>query len=537
MQKSAVTAKIMSEPHKSIRCIVFGSYAFLVPAAIFLLAAVYFASNTFSLFDFPLDDAWTHRVYSSSFAFGHGFQYNEGVQEAGSTSPLWAVLTCPAHWLELFGTRAVVVAVKAIAILLCLVSICAVQKIARHASGSRAAGIIAASLFALEPRLLFSALSGMEAPLLLSLWLCASWAFVLRKWWLSVLLFSLTPVTRPEALVILPLYIAALLVATGRKKWNIKQGIIWVIPLLPMLLWCCFCKFTNGHFLPNAFYLKAQSFHLGAHELAISCRAPAQHGLAPLHIFFIVLAVFLAWSVIHNTFITRSLLLFLVLAPIAYLLGVAGTRDVNFGGYYWTRWLDPASLILAVPFCVGCALVISGVVCRTQFIWNRLNTELKKRILSLLTIGLGFVGLLYSIPYFYNSFTDRRHHIASDSRAIHLMNVQVGKWIRENTTEDATVGVNDAGAIRYFGQRRTIDLIGLNNADVAFRPASRPRILGELDWVAIFPSVFKGSDIFNYFEPRTSFHIPLQEYTICDCPGQTTIVILERKSPTAPRPL
>jgi hypothetical protein len=51
------------------------------------MVIIFFAANPFSLLDFPLDDAWIHRVYSQSFAQGHGFEYNSGQPEAGSTSP------------------------------------------------------------------------------------------------------------------------------------------------------------------------------------------------------------------------------------------------------------------------------------------------------------------------------------------------------------------------------------------------------------------------------------------------------------------
>jgi hypothetical protein len=39
--------------------------------------------------------------------------------------------------------------------------------------------------------------------------------------------------------------------------------------------------------------------------------------------------------------------------------------------------------------------------------------------------------------------------------------VALGRWVAENLPKDARVGVNDTGAIAYFGGRRTFDVVGL----------------------------------------------------------------------------
>ena len=140
------------------------------PVVVYLIALSGFLGDSYSRFDFPLDDAWIHRVYSRSIALGRGFEYNEGRQEAGSTSPLWAIVTAPAHWLETAGVETVAGAVKLIGVLLGLGVVLATNRLARRVSGSRLVGCVCASLFALEPRFLFSCLSGMENVLLLALW-------------------------------------------------------------------------------------------------------------------------------------------------------------------------------------------------------------------------------------------------------------------------------------------------------------------------------------------------------------------------------
>ncbi len=511
----------------------------LIPAIVYACSLSYFITDDFCLYDFPLDDAWIHRVYSSSFAFGHGFQYNEGAQEAGSTSPLWAIASSPAQWLEILGTNYVVLAVKLIGALFGLIAIQALCRIGKFITGSSLVAVVSASLLAVEPRLLFSSLSGMETTLLLALWTTACYALLRKKYLFSMVLLGLTPVTRPEAAVVaLPLIIVATILSFSRKEQPIGKKIAWIIPWIPMLAWSVFCKFTNGHWLPNTFYLKARPFRLGPDQFKIAWESLSNHGFASLNIYLVGIAVYFAWCFAKKKLIAQLSVLLLVVPPVIYLLGVVGTRPILLEGYYWTRWIDPASLMLTVPFCLGWAIIISGLAKQNPILPSRFHSQGKYRILVAVVGGIGLAGLLCSMPSFYESLSDKRSHIASDSRAIHIINVQAGQWIYNHTPPDAIVGANDAGAIRYFGQRRTIDLMGLNNADIAFGKVSRRQSLAEVDWLAIFPSWFDRynllSDILENFDQRKVIRIPLKEYTICYDPGQTTKVIFEKKRRAGP---
>ena len=501
----------------------------LIPAIVYVCGVMYFITDDFCLYDFPLDDAWIHRVYSSSFAFGHGFEYNDGVQEAGSTSPLWAMVSSPGQWLEILGPKYVALAVKFIGVLFGLIAVQAVYRIGKMITGSGLAGMIAGSLFAIEPRLLFSSLSGMETVLLIALWTSACYGLLGRKYLLSMVLLGLTPVTRPEAMVIvLPLVIVGAILSIRDKERGMGSKIAWVIPWIPMLGWSVFCRFTNGHWLPNTFYLKARPFHVGVDQINMAWESLCNHGFASLNIYLAGVGIYLVWCLFWKKSLAQLSVVVLVFPAIGYLLGVVGTRNIVLEGYYWTRWVDPASLMLTVPFCLGCAIIISGIANQGLVLPSRFYSRGKYRVLVGIIGGIGLAGLLCSGPSFYESLSDRRSHLATDSRAINIINVQAGQWINRHTPADATVGVNDAGAIRYFGQRRTIDLMGLNNADIAFKKVSWPQVLEEADWLAIFPSWFSSrnrlSSILVRFDQRTVIQIAVEEYTICNAVGQTCLL-------------
>ena len=110
-----------------------GRLIYAMPLGVFALVVIHYAlTSTLALSGFPLDDAWIHRVYARSFAFGDGFAYNPGDQQAGATSPLWVIITAPAHWFAFVGERAPVVVVKLIGLALTAGCIVFIVRLARH---------------------------------------------------------------------------------------------------------------------------------------------------------------------------------------------------------------------------------------------------------------------------------------------------------------------------------------------------------------------------------------------------------------------
>ncbi len=105
--------------------------------------------------------------------------------------------------------------------------------------------------------------------------------------------------------------------------------------------------------------------------------------------------------------------------------------------------------------------------------------------------------------------------------------MKTGQWLAANTPIDATVGVNDAGAIRYFSHRKVIDLVGINSTEVALGKIAFGEYWTTLDWLAVCPAWYKNENYdglvvhnINKVDPKT--------YSICPCPIQTLIAIFKR---------
>ena len=418
-------------------------------------------------------------------------------QEAGSTSPLWSMLTAPVHWLNFLGTDAVTLAVKLIGLALALFSIHAVKRISHSISKSEPTGIFAASMLALDPRLAFSALSGMETSLLLALWLGATSYLLRRKFLMAAILISLAPTVRPEALVILPFFALAFLLSAPRKWWTLL-----ILPI-PMVLWSLFCLFANGRLLPTTFYMKSTPIQIGIEQFYDAWKLLGYNGPLPSLLVAVLLILATAYLLRNNRSI--PIILLLIGAPLAFLFGVLFSREFETDGFYWLRWTDPTVIILTT---------ISALALGLFFI--RSNGWKAKAITSFI--------LLTALPHFVHSNISWRNRLISDSRSINLITIQAGKWINQNTASDTVVAVNDAGATRYFGKRKTIDLIGLNCADIAFGRMN-PENRGIVDYLAITPTWFYGKGLYDDLTAITNFSIPPEEYTITSNKGQSEIVI------------
>lgn len=104
------------------------------------------------------------------------------------------------------------------------------------------------------------------------------------------------------------------------------------------------------------------------------------------------------------------------------------------------------------PFATGWLV---GLACMGDLLGDAIaSVRPRLRAASLVLTGT-FVGLFAS------------HHewivddVANSASGIDRQQVTLGKWAKENLPADVRIGVNDTGAIAYFSDRRTFDVVGL----------------------------------------------------------------------------
>ncbi len=482
------------------------------PCGLHILAAAFFLFNTtHTLFDFPLDDSWIHQVYARSIAWGQGLAYNTGELEAGSTSPLWSIINAPLHWGDmLWGPKGVVFLAKLLGLSLACIAIRSGMRLIEIFSNNKKLALYTSLLWAIDPRFVYSSLSGMENNLLLALWMGGTLLFASRRYLGAFLLFSLMPVTRPEGLVIVPLSLLAYYWmergALNPRRW---MGYACFL-LIPVALWVGFCLRVTGHPLPNTFYVKAVSSGLTLRSWVAAYYIVSSQGFLAS---FLLCTTGLAGLIfaIRKAKWTRSMAAALLLLPGAAVLYLGGTiisRELDIIGYYFSRWLDPPALLLTWLVCLGLCLFFETVL--------RQERSLRKTALVTLLAS----AILLGSPVFFLSTSERRRVYSQDCRAIYTLDVLPGKWLAEHTPKGSSVAVEDAGATRYFSNRYILDLHGLNSKEKAFEHP-----LPKVQWLVLLGVTPPPPA--HLAQPVERFFVPAEEYSITGNAAQREFVIYE----------
>jgi hypothetical protein len=412
---------------------------------------------------FPLDDAWGHMVYARALSTGEGFAYNPGTAEAGVSSPLWTALAAiPVGLAEWRGHGARPdVGLRLLGGLCAVLAALVAFRLAARAG--RWPAVFAGVLVAVDPLLLAGTYSGMELPLFTLLTMLLAEALFDENVSKAGLVLGLAVLTRPEALVLVPLSAALL----WRHR---RRALAFLLPIAlcvaPFVAWNAW---VTGRPWPNTWQNKA--------EFVLDLPAMARAAVA--------LGRDTGWG--------WALPLLLVSGAFA-LEGAARRMAVVLGGIGLVL-LAGVLLTRAMPVCMAFHPP------RVPFYWERYALLAWPPLLVLLGAGLSslvrtaWAGLycrplaaaLLVSPLLVTGWLARgvpahavevAHRFAAECADVEALNVAAGLWIRDHLPPDALVAAHDAGAIRYFGRRPVLDIYGNNDHRLNALITERDRALG-----------------------------------------------------------
>ncbi len=417
----------------------------------------------------PLDDSWIHLDYARSLAEQGRFHYNPGIPEAGMSSPLWAIVLAIGYKLFIpLGITPQWIA-KGASLLFALALPIAAYHLMRQLVAEREWAWITGILVALDPNLAYGAVSGMEVTLTTFLILSAIWLSLRKAYLLTGLTLGALVITRgegvPIALVIggIPLLFqyfkrkAGVLVLITREEFS--MGLKLFLPaLITGIFWAMFNYSVNGNFLPNTYYVK-HGFDLGFFNL---------QNLSALFTGYVLnLGYFKGIMFVFAIIGISAASIYLFRAKhyhfLGLLLGIPLSQFYLFSInlhlwpdgpwiYYARRYMD-----FLIPFWV--ILLLLGF----RFIWQRtkeMSNNTLSRLLPLVTmalIGLFFFGTVNLHIRFVNDFY-------VDTKRVETVDAAIGKWVANNLPNNASIGITEAGAVRYFTlpEQTIIDFLGLN---------------------------------------------------------------------------
>jgi hypothetical protein len=462
-----------------------------LPCLGYLAAELYMLDGRIGL---PLDDGWIHLQFARNLAAGSGLAYNPGERVAGSTAPLWTALLSLGFLLP----SAAIAWAKALGIACHLLAVVGTWRLARELDVAPALATLAAGLAATTSALVWSALSGMEVPLFTALSL---WGLVLharerrdsRRAPLSLAVLGLAALARPEGLLIVAAAVvdrAIVLDRAGERlraiapSWRrLLLGLaLAALAVVPVLL---VYQAIAGSPLPTTFDTKAGYSRPGLPRVrylfevagVLAAAQPVATLLAPAG----VLALLSRLGGPRD----RGLLPALWAAglPLAYGVLSGSGRGIlgNFGRYFFP--LLPVVIVLAI---VG-AETLLGELPRRVAVRGR-EVRWPVGLVALLVLpGLG-------------SLIAGAGRYAHNVRDIEDGDVRLARILATRLPAEATLAVDDIGALKFFLPNRVVDLAGIVTPEVhayARRAAAEtgsycPGVLefvraARPDYLAIFP--------------------------------------------------
>jgi len=395
------------------------------------------------------DDAFISFRYAQNLVQGHGLVYNIGERVEGYTNFLWTIIA--AGVLSIGGD--IVLWCHTIGVILAITIVVGTYRLASVLIGSSWALVSALIVGTSQSVLLYTARgSGMETGLFSMLLLSGCGVFLTgerldrRGFWLlgAGFIFGLTALTRPEGLFVFAITVGYVflksLARASKERFLHREILMLIAPFLtlvvPFFLWRLS---YYGDFLPNTFYAKTggslSQIHRGliyASEFAITIGGP----------LLLVIAVPWIWNWRAALRSWRSYIFLLTLSYTVYIIAVGGD---HFRG---ERFFVPLIPWFAI-------LTTDGIA----FLHSRLHTA--QRFVSLLLfvvlIAGGMMALMRTTPL------DKTIRGLDESIWIWR---EIGWWIADHTSQDASIAAAGAGAIAFYSQRTVIDMFGLTDPHI-----------------------------------------------------------------------
>ena len=407
------------------------------------LSLIVFTLCTIPYWNYITDDTYIALRYSKHLASGDGFSYNVGDPSYGFTSPLWVMLLA---LFKMLGAD-LVLSAKFLGVGFGLASLWILCLLLRKTVKITPFAFLAPLLFAYDPWFIRWSSSGMETSLALFL-LLSGFLLYLREEAngspLSSLLFGLATLARPEAglFFVLVLIESLLRQPRRRKAWQSVLGYLLIV-----FPWILFSLVQFGTLSP--YTLKVKYGVLGGLSFIVSLATKAGKIIGGTYLPYILL---IATALIFTRFRSHLKpylvpLVWVVLLPLFYVVGR----------------FPPASryLLLSFPFIVLLGFLSLDIVSSGWTIRRR----------SQLTVALSLVilGTNTYLGWFLNYPNSKGF-----AQGMEDCHIYIGRWLKSNTSPDATIAAGDIGAIGYYSERRILDLGALTNPDLVPLVTSYP---------------------------------------------------------------
>ncbi len=419
------------------------------------------------VFNWPGEDCYISCRFAENLAEGHGLVFNatdetradrvEGFSNLSFTLLLAAVhrlggsTPIAARWIAALAAAFAVVALGLLAV--------AVAPAGRR----RAAALLPAALFALQPVIQYQIGRALESTLVALLLTVAALLFVRRRLLATSLMLGLVALTRPEGFLILAPFVAAWALEWWLERRNADapraRDLIFLIAPFAIITATLFLwRFAYyGHWLPNSAIAKAHGA-VGS-SLPLIGAFIVSWTLLPLLVPFAALGLRRALPARRCGLVIALLLIAHQLAFILVAGNVAASAHRHF--------------VPLIPFaCLLIAEVILLASARLPHRATRVALVTVCLLLSLWTVNNGdgrrtrlHVRLVEFVRSPDGPLNNPLRQFAFHWRWFHSSPIRLdtrsGQWMREHLPADALIAADQMGQQAYHARQSMIDMLGI----------------------------------------------------------------------------
>lgn len=527
-----------------LRCVLFGSLTRAQTLTLLILplvmASIYFGvmlHYTGGHLSAPLDDTIIYYQYGRQLASLKLFQYNdEDTYSTGTTSFTYPFLVAIGFMLGFEEAGMFLYTFVLGWSLLTIAGFLTFHLAMRFTT--REVALIAAILFLLSGPMLWIFLAGMETGLFICLILGSLLAYDIgrekQEFLPTGILLSLLALTRPEGfaismglIMLLGLEWAAKRCLIGRRAaFKLKPLWPFLIPCVASAIYFLLNLAMTGHFAANTTIAKSDFYKVPfrfwdtlsySSEFLIEILKGSLIGIYSAN-----------WAMYFPPFMGLAFLIGIgALAGQELLVSrKLGAAAVAFAWFLAGLWLTSLTFVRGWMGTFRYQIPFFAIL----IVFAPVGVELLAR--RLLPERLNWRVLFYSVCAFFALFTLLTSAIwavrfGENCENIYDQQVTIGRWIDRNLPEGICLGINDAGALKYFGNRYVHDFIGLvtNGEAIHWRNGigsvfERIENLdqGHLpDYLAIYPSWFDNIASIGILGEEIH-RVSLRKNTVCGAP-------------------
>ncbi|MBY9010118.1 MAG: hypothetical protein KGD74_09665 [Candidatus Lokiarchaeota archaeon] len=395
--------------------------------------------------NFTIDDAFISFRYAKNIFLNQEIVFNIGEAPVeGYSNFLWVM------WMTLSFVFNIEIAFfsKVSGLIFCHLSVLILYKLAFRISKSKNLSYIVILFYVLTPNIALWSVGGLETSLFSFLLLVSVYVFILdisvrknRIIKLSPLSFALLSLTRHEGAVLFALtliFFTYLLFKSNEMNINRRilllfcYGGTFILTYAPYFLWRI-VYYSN--ILPHTFIAKQTGFNLLLFLERLIFYLPLIIFLIPS--FFLILFYYVKHPHYRIKNENQRYIILIILSLSIITLFLTSWMP----GYRFTVPIIPLVYLL-LPKPLNFLLTTYG----NKYQLNLLSKNFKFITITIICIfNFSQIFMFYPFVNLYGA-------------GIKECNIVLGKWINENSSENASLAVWDAGAIPFYSNIRTIDI-------------------------------------------------------------------------------